>query len=114
VGTQWYKFSVQCSYDKGIFSVWDTAGGRWSPTSIPWTRPSLNAWDHLTFETEISNGKAAFLSLTFNDVQYTINQSFYPVTMPSSYSFGAHFQMDGNQTADPYYAWVENLKIFFW
>ena len=33
VGTQWYKFSLQCSYDKGIFSVWNTAGGSWSPTN---------------------------------------------------------------------------------
>jgi hypothetical protein len=114
VGTQWYKFSVQCSYYKGIFSIWDTAGGKWSPTSIPCVRPTLNSWDHLTVETEISSGKAVFLSLTFNGVQYTINQSFYPDTKPSSYSFGVHFQMDGNQTGNAYYAWVENLKFSFW
>jgi hypothetical protein len=114
VGTQWYKFSVQCSYNKGIFSVWDTAGGRWSPTTIPCTRPALNSWDHLTVNTEISNGKAVFLSLTLNGVQYSINQSFHPSSKPSSYSFGVHFQMDGNRAANPYYAWVDQLTFTAW
>jgi hypothetical protein len=114
VGTQWYKFSVQCSYNKGIFSVWDTAGGRWSPTSIPCKRPALNSWDHLTVNTEISNGKAVFLSLTLNGVQYPINQSFHPSAKPSSYSFGVHFQMDGNRAGNPYYAWVDQLTFTAW
>ena len=114
VGTQWYKFSVQCSYNKGIFSVWDTAGGRWSPTSFPCKRPALNSWDHLTVNTEISNGKAVFLSLTLNGVRYSINQSFRPSAKASAYSFGVHFQMDGNRTGNPYYAWVDELTFTAW
>jgi hypothetical protein len=114
VGTKWYKFSVQCSYSKGIFSVWDTAGARWSPTSIPCQRPALNAWDHLTVNTAITNGKAVFLSLTFNGVTYPINQSFYPVTKSSSYSYGVHFQMDGNQGGDAYETYVDQLTFTAW
>jgi hypothetical protein len=114
VGTKWYKFSVQCSYNKGVFSVWDTAGGKWSPTNIPCKRPALNSWDHLTVQTEINNGKAVFLSLTLNGVQYAINKSFYPVTKSSSYSFGVHFQMDGNIAGNAYYAWVDGLKFVLW
>lgn len=114
VGTKWYKFSVQCSYNKGVFSVWDTAGGKWSPTNIPCKRPPLNSWDHLTVQTEINNGKAVFLSLTVNGVQHTINKSFYPVTKSSSSSFGVHFQMDGNIAGNAYYAWVDGLKFTLW
>jgi hypothetical protein len=114
VGTKWYKFSVQCSYNKGVFSVWDTAGGKWSPTTIPCKRPALNRWDHLTVQTEINNGKAVFLSLTLNGVQYTINKSFNPVSKTSSYSYGVHFQMDGNIKGNAYYAWVDNLKFSLW
>ncbi|MCU1295734.1 MAG: hypothetical protein JWO91_12 [Acidobacteriaceae bacterium] len=114
VGTQWYKFSVQCSYNKGIFSVWDTAGGRWSPTNIPCKRPALNSWDHLTVNTQITNGKAVFLSLTLNGVQYPINQSFNPSPKASSYSFGVHFQMDGNRAANAYYAWIDELTFTAW
>jgi len=114
IGTDWYKFSVQCSYHKGIFSVWDTAGARWSPTSIPCTRPAANAWNHLTVLTGISNGKAVFLSLTFNGATYPINQSFYPITKSSSYSFGVHFQMDGNRAGNAYDTYVDQMTFTAW
>lgn len=114
VGTEWYKFSVQCSYDKGIFSVWNTAAGAWSPTSIPCNRPALNSWDHLTVNTAISGGKAVFLSLTLNGAQYSINKSFSPKTKPSSYDFGVHFQMNGDLAGHPYYAWVDELTFTAW
>jgi hypothetical protein len=114
IGTKWYKFSVQCSYNKGVFSVWDTAGGKWSATSIPCKRPKLGSWDHLTVNTQISNGKAVFVSLAFNGTTYTINKSFYPSTQSSSYSYGVHFQMDGNQAGNAYYAYVDNLQYSLW
>jgi hypothetical protein len=114
IGTQWYKFSVQCSYNKGVFSVWDTAGGKWSATSIPCKRPKLGSWDHLTVNTQISGGKAVFLSLTLNGTIYTINKSFYPTPKPSSYSYGVHFQMDGNQAGNSYYAYLDNLQYTVW
>jgi hypothetical protein len=114
IGTDWYKFSVQCSYHKGIFSVWDTAGALWSPTSIPCTRPAANAWNHLTVLTAISNGKAVFLSLTFNETTYSINQSFYPITKAASYSFGVHFQMDGNRAGDAYDTYVDQMTFTAW
>ena len=114
IGTKWYKFSVQCSYFKGHFSVWDTAGGRWSATSIPCKRPALNSWDHLTVNTSISNGKAVFTSLTLNGVTHSINQSFYPSTKATSYSYGVHFQMNGDLYAHPYYAYVDQLTYTAW
>ena len=114
IGSKWYKFSVQCSYNKGIFSVWNTAGANWSPTSIPCNRPAQGSWDHLTVQTEISNGKAVFLSITLNGVQHNVNQSFYPSNQPSSYSYGVHFQMDGNRAGNAYYAWVDELKYTVW
>ena len=114
IGTKWYKFSVQCSYAKGIFSVWDTAGGRWSATNIPCTRPALNSWDHLTVNTSISNGKAVFTSLNLNGVQHAINKSFYPSSKSSSYSYGVHFQMNGDLQRHPYYAYVDKLTYAAW
>jgi len=114
VGTKWYKFSLQCSYYKGVFSIWDTAGAKWVATSIPCKRPAANTWQHLIVQTEINNGKAVFQSLTLNGVTHAINKSFYPKTGTSSYSFGVHFQMNGNRAGDSYYAWVDNLKFTLW
>jgi hypothetical protein len=105
---------VQCSYYKGVFSVWDTAGSQWVATSIPCKRPAANTWEHLTVQTEINNGKAVFLSLTHNGVTHTINKSFSPKSGTSSNSFGVHVQMNGNRSGDSYYAWVDNLKITLW
>jgi len=114
VGTKWYKFSLQCSYYKGVFSVWDTAGSKWVATNIPCKRPAAKTWQHLIVQTEINNGKAVFQSLTHNGVTYTINKSFYPKIGTSSYSFGVHFQINGNRAGDSYYAWVDNLKFTLW
>ncbi|PYV74592.1 MAG: hypothetical protein DMG97_08350 [Acidobacteria bacterium] len=114
MGTKWYKFSVQCSYYKGVFSVWDTAGSKWVKTSIPCRRPASNTWEHVIVQTEITNGKAVFQSLTHNGVTYTINKSFYPKKGVSSYSFGVHFQMNGNRSGDSYYTWLDNLKYTYW
>ncbi|MEY2412405.1 MAG: hypothetical protein QOD84_1011 [Acidobacteriaceae bacterium] len=114
VGTKWYKFSVQCSYFKGHFSVWDTKGGRWSATSIPCKRPALGSWDHLTVNTSISNGKAVFTSLTLNGVTHPINQSFYPSTKSTSASLGVHFQMNGDLQRHPYYAYVDQFTYTAW
>jgi hypothetical protein len=114
VGTHWYKFSVQCSYQSGIWRVWNTAGGHWSNTNIPCLRQVPGSWDHLTVNTAISGGKAVFISLKLNGVTYPINQSFYPLTTSSSYSYGVHFQIDGDLYAHPYYAWVDELTFQAW
>src|SRR5439155_10534151 len=103
VGTNWYKFSVQCSYNKGVFSVWNTAGRHWSATDIPCKRPARDSWDHLTVQTEISNGKAVFRSLTLNGETHEINKSFGPITKENAFSFGVHFQTNGNRRGDAYY-----------
>ena len=114
VGTKWYKFSVQCSYYKGVFSVWDTAGSKWVATNVPCKPPAAKTWDHLVVQTEINSGKAVFLSLTHNGMTYAINKSFYPKSGISSNSFGVHFQMNGNRAGDAYYAWLDNLKFTLW
>lgn len=114
IGTKWYKFSVQCSYNKGVFSVWDTANSKWVATSIPCKRPTAGKWDHLTVNTQISNGKAVFQSIVFNGVTHPINKSFGPTTKPDSYSFGVHFQMDGNKAGNTYRAWVDELTYKAW
>jgi len=114
VGTKWYKFSVQCSYNKGVFSVWNTAGRHWSATEIPCKRPARDSWDHLTVQTEISNGKAVFRSLTLNGETHEINKSFDPIAEENSNSFGVHFQMNGNRRGDAYYVWLDNFKFTLW
>ena len=113
-GTNGYKFSVQCSYNKGIFSVCNTAGRHWTPTNIPCTRPARDTRDQLTVPTEIRDGKAVFHSLTLNRETHEINQSFDPLTKETAYSFGVHFQKNGNKQGNPDYVWLDNFKFTVW
>jgi hypothetical protein len=114
VGTKWYKFSVQCSYNKGIWSVWNTAGKKWSATTIPCKVQKANTWDHLIVETSISGGKAVFSSLTLNGTKYDINQSFDPLTKSDASGYGVHFQMNGDLAGHAYYAYVDQMKFTAW
>ena len=114
VNTTWYKFSVQCSYYKGVFSVWDTANSKWVATSVPCKRPAANTWQDLIVQTEINNGKAVFDSITVNGVTHTINKSFNPRTSTWANSFGVHFQMNGDRSGTSYYVWIDNLKFSLW
>jgi len=114
VGTKWYKFSVQCSYNYGNVRIWDTAGNKWSNTSIPCRRPASGHWEHITVKTKISNGKAVFISIKLNGILYSLNKSFYPRTEASSYSFGVHFQMNGNRAGNAYYTYLDNFTFNAW
>ena len=114
IGTNWYKFSVQCSYNKGVFSLYDPVQAKWVPTSIACNRPSAGKWDHLIVNTQVANGKAVFQSIVFNGVTHTVNKSFSPITKSSSYNFGVHFQMDGNRTGNAYHTWVDRLTYKIW
>lgn len=114
IGTKWYKFSVQCSYNKGVFSMYDPVQAKWVPTSVACKRPTAGQWDHLIVNSQIANGKAVFQSIVFNGVTHTINQSFSPLTKSSSYNFGVHFQMDGNRSGNAYHAWVDQFTYKAW
>jgi hypothetical protein len=105
---------VQCSYNKGVFGVYDPVGAKWVSTSIPCTRPTAGKWDHLIVNSEISNGKSLFQSIVFNGVTHTINKSVGPISKPNSYNFGVHFQMDGNRAGNAYYTWVDQLTYKAW
>jgi hypothetical protein len=114
IGTKWYKFSIQCSYNKGVFSMYDPVQAKWIPTTIACKRPTSGKWDHLIVNTQIANGKAVFQSIVFNGVTHTLNKSFSPLTKSSSYNFGVHFQMDGNRSANAYHTWVDQLTYKAW
>jgi len=55
-----------------------------------------------------------FRSLTLNSETHEINKSFDPITKEDAYSFGVHFQMNGNRRGDACYVWVDNLKFTLW
>ena len=55
-----------------------------------------------------------FRSLTLNGETHEINKSFGPITKENAFSFGVHFQTNGNRRGDAYYVWVDDLKFTLW
>ncbi len=115
VGKLWYKFSTQCSYQKGIWRVWDSRNSRWTATSAPCTRPSPQTWQHLTFEYRRANGTAVFVAITVDGQTFYINQAFRPRSTQSSTGIiTVHFQLDGNITEARVNAYLDQFSLTMW
>jgi hypothetical protein len=114
LSTQWYKFSTQCSFGNGKWSVWDSKNGGWVSTGIACTRPAANTWQHVIFEYQRASGKAVFVAITINGVKHYVNKSFYPQSKSGDGSIGIHFQTNGDSTQQDYTTWIDKLSFYYW
>lgn len=112
-GGKRYKFSTQCSFNKGIYSTWDSANAMWVATTVPCIRPAAFTWQHVIFEYARSNGKATFVAFTVNGHKYYVNKAFLPENFPDN-GLATHFQINGNTTQDDYYVWFDKMNVYVW
>lgn len=110
----WYKFSTQCSFNNGYWSVWDSKNGHWVKTGIKCTRPAAQTWQHVVFEYQRTGGKAKFIAITINGSKHYVNKSFSPQSKSGDNSFGIHYQMNGNAQQDDYTTWVDKMNFKYW
>lgn len=111
-GKRW-KWSTQCSYNKGYFSTWDTYNFRWVATSVPCTRPKAYTWQHVVFEYARVNGKARFISITVDGQKHYVNKEFEPEAFPDN-GMNVHFQLNGNSFQDDYSVWMDKMNLRYW
>ncbi len=113
---RWYKFSIQCSFSRAIWRVWDSYNKTWSATSAPCTRPLSQTWTHLGFQTQRANGKAVFVSISVDGETYYVNKSFNPNTSSSGSNgnITVHYQLDGNTNQTSYNAYLDDLTLTIW
>lgn len=114
LGSGWYKFSTQCTYQTKQWRVWDSRNRGWVGTGIPCNRPAANTWNHVTFEYARSGGKAIFVAVTLNGKKSYINKSFYPQSGGGDNSIGVHYQMNGNINQSSYTTWVDKMRAWYW
>ncbi len=106
-----YRFSTQCSFNKGIWSVWNTKAGKWQATNLACTRPPAYTWTHFVIETErTSDSREHFISISINGKKSYIDQYVYPEAQSGS-SIGIHLEVDGNATEAPYSGYWD--KVMF-
>jgi hypothetical protein len=109
-----YRFSTQCSYNKGVWSVWDTKNRGWKSTGVACVRPPANTWQHIVIETErTSDGREHFISISVNGNKHYINKYVYPEGGSGS-STGMHLEIDGNKYEAPYTGYWDKVKFTVW
>lgn len=109
-----YRFSTQCSFNKGLWSVWDTHNKRWKSTGVACVRPPAYTFEHITIETErTTGGREHFLTLTINGKTSYINTYVYPESGSGS-QVGMHLEMDGNGTEAPYTGYYDKVSFTAW
>jgi hypothetical protein len=112
-GKNWYKLSTQCSFSGNGWRFWagGTKGG-WKSSGVACPRLKSYAWNHITMEMEIVNGRTHFIAETTNGTKHYINVYGDPVPQStSSDALGVHYQMDGNQYQTPYTMWVDKMNL---
>ena len=106
-----YRFSSQCSFNKGIWSVWNTKSGSWLATNIACTRPPANTWTHVVMETErTSDNREHFIAVTVNGKKSYINKYVYPESQ-SGNGVGMHLEMDGNAQEAAYSGYWDKVTF---
>jgi hypothetical protein len=106
-----YRFSTQCSFNKGIWSVWNTKAGKWQATNVACVRPPANTWTHIVLETERTpDSREHFLTISVNGKKSYINQYVYP-ELQSGSNIGVHLEVDGNSKEAPYNGYWDKVNF---
>lgn len=106
-----YRFSTQCSFNKGIWSVWNTKAGHWQATNLACVVPAANTWNHIVITTErTADSREHFISISVNGQTSYVNQYVYPESS-SGNGFGMHLEVDGNRNEDSYNAYWDKVNL---
>jgi hypothetical protein len=106
-----YRFSTQCSFNKGLWSVWNTKAGKWQSTGLACTRPPAYTWTHIVIETErTSDNREHFLTISVNGRKSYINQYVYPESQ-SGNGIGVHLEVDGNSKEASYSGYWDKVNF---
>jgi len=114
VSGQSYIWGHECRIAGGNqWDIWDNQGMKWHPTGIA-CNPQANAWNHLVLQVQrTSDGHLLFQSIALNGQSSALN--YYE--SPSSTSWRGvtiNYQMDGNQSQQPYTVYLDQLNFTYW
>jgi len=106
-----YRFSTQCSFNKGIWSVWNTKAGKWQATSLACIRPPANTWTHIVIQAERTpDNREHFLTISVNGQTHNVNQYVDP-EVQSGNEIGVHLEVDGNFQEAPYNGYWDKVNF---
>ncbi len=110
-----YTWGTECSFQNtGKWDVWDPKNEKWVTTSVPCKVVTANAWHHLTWQFEQSNGQVVYTGMQLDGVSGSVNQTFAAQPNWHSDETNVAFQMDGNFKQKPYKVWLDHVNLTTW
>lgn len=95
---------------------WDiSVNSGWISTGVP-CHLIDSGWNHVTIQMQReSDNSILFQTITLNGTTSTVNQTFAPYTVPSSwYGITVAYQMDGDYQESANTTYVDNLSLTYW
>lgn len=110
-----YTWGTECGFkDSHRWDIWDPAGFKWVPTSLPCNPFSANTWHHLVWQFERANHQVHYISLTVDGNTMAVDAYKDPQTNGSSDDINVAFQLDGDFKQDPYNVWLDQVNLTMW
>ncbi|MHB1672873.1 MAG: hypothetical protein ACYCSP_01345 [Acidobacteriaceae bacterium] len=105
----------QCNHlGDGDWDIWDNGNAKWVSAGVPCK--FVNGWNHVTIQVQReSNNALLYQSITLNGVAYSINKTYAPYSVSSSWwGITVNYQMDGNYNQSANSTYVDNFSLTYW
>jgi hypothetical protein len=109
-------WGTQCDHlADGDWDIWDNVNGQWVSSGAPCTFIN-NGWNHVTVQAQReSNNTLLYQTITMNGVTATINRTFPPFSVSSSWwGVTVNYQMDGNYQQASNTTFLDNFSLTYW
>lgn len=106
----------QCNHlGDGQWDIWDNVHAQWVSTGAACTLID-RGWNHVTIQVQReADNSLLFQSFTLNGVTTTLNQTYPPSTVPTSWwGITVNYQMDGNADQSANTTYLDNLSLTYW
>ena len=111
-----YMFGTQCSYGSGYWDIWNNTERYWQHTSVRCQKWGPGSWHKVTWYLERDPVKRYihYAVLQVDDVQYKIDKWLPAVGVAPNHDFKVQWEQDTDLYGDPWYMWMDKLKVTIW
>jgi|SRR5579872_602362 len=106
-----YDFAWGANFKaSGQWATWTYNPASWNPTGIA-NNLTAGVWHHITAVGHFTPGQVHYDTLTVDGTTNTINQVQPATPKTVSDKFTNAIQLDSDSAAEPYYIYIDNLKV---